>query len=202
MLAISSWGRLSADSHDVRQASDRRQLAQLLAQSKPGLPYGMGRSYGDVCLNANGVLWQTVQLDRFISFDPISGKLLCEAGVLLRDIQRLALPHGWMLPVTPGTQMVTVGGAIANDVHGKNHHVLRACGRVVIARLHVGRNMLAAVMHDEFHAVFLDRGQIRAAHHESDIFTRQRQLHAHIPANGTRANDCYFHVNIFMPYTY
>ena len=128
MLAISSWGRLSADSHDVRQASDRRQLAQLLAQSKPGLPHGMARSYGDVCLNANGVLWQTVQLDRFISFDPTSGKLVCEAGVLLRDIQRLALPHGWMLPVTPGTQMVTVGGAIANDVHGKNHHVLGSFG--------------------------------------------------------------------------
>lgn len=61
-------------------------------------------------------------LDRFIRLDDTSGRLLCEAGVLLRDIQQVAIPRGWRLPVTPGTQFVTVGGAIANDVHGKNHH--------------------------------------------------------------------------------
>lgn len=82
----------------------------------------MGRSYGDACLNPNGVLWKTTGLDRFISLDETTGRLICEAGVLLRDIHRLAIPLGWMLPVTPGTQLVTVGGAIANDVHGKNHH--------------------------------------------------------------------------------
>jgi len=82
----------------------------------------MGRSYGDICLNPNGVLWQTAALDRFISFNENIGSLVCEAGVLLRDIQHLFIPRGWMLPVTPGTQLITVGGAIANDVHGKNHH--------------------------------------------------------------------------------
>lgn len=82
----------------------------------------MGRSYGDVCLNPDGLLWDTTGLDRFISFDENSGRLVCEAGVLLRDIQRLCVPRGWMLPVVPGTQIVTVGGAIANDIHGKNHH--------------------------------------------------------------------------------
>jgi FAD/FMN-containing dehydrogenase len=75
-----------------------------------------------VCLNPNGILWTLEGLDRFIDFDPEAGRIICEAGVLLRDIQRLALARGWMLPVTPGTQMVTVGGAIANDIHGKNHH--------------------------------------------------------------------------------
>lgn len=88
----------------------------------------MGRSYGDVCLNPDGVLWVTTGLDHFIAFDDNTGCLACEAGVLLRDIQRLVIPRGWILPVTPGTQMVTVGGAIANDVHGKNHHVLGSFG--------------------------------------------------------------------------
>jgi FAD/FMN-containing dehydrogenase len=71
-------------------------------------------------------------LDHFIAFDSDTGRLVCEAGVLLRDIQRLLLTQGWMLPVTPGTQMVTVGGAIANDVHGKNHHVQGSFGDHVL----------------------------------------------------------------------
>jgi FAD/FMN-containing dehydrogenase len=88
----------------------------------------MGRSYGDTCLNPGGILWANRGLDRFIGFDETTGRVVCEAGVLLREIQRLAMPRGWMLPVTPGTQMVTVGGAIANDVHGKNHHVFGSFG--------------------------------------------------------------------------
>jgi FAD/FMN-containing dehydrogenase len=82
----------------------------------------MGRSYGDVCLNPGGIVYQSSGLNRLCSFDTVSGELICEAGVLLKDIQTLFSPKGWMLPVTPGTQYVTVGGAVANDVHGKNHH--------------------------------------------------------------------------------
>jgi FAD/FMN-containing dehydrogenase len=86
------------------------------------LPFGNGRSYGDSCLNVGGALLQTRSLDRFIHFDRETGVLACEAGVLLADILRIAVPAGWFLPVVPGTCYVTVGGAIANDVHGKNHH--------------------------------------------------------------------------------
>lgn len=100
----------------------------MVGRGRKGLAYGMGRSYGDVSLNPNGVLWNTTGLDHFIEFDEGSGRLVCEAGVLLRDIQRLVIPRGWILPVTPGTQLITVGGAIANDVHGKNHHVLGSFG--------------------------------------------------------------------------
>jgi FAD/FMN-containing dehydrogenase len=78
-----------------------------------------GEAMVTFCLNSEGLLWSTIGLDRFIGFDDVSGKLLCEAGMLLQDIQRLMVCRGWMLPVTPGTQLVTVGGAIANDVHGK-----------------------------------------------------------------------------------
>jgi len=128
MVAISSWGRLGRSEHEVRTLADRSQVAQQLKNNRPGIAHGMGRSYGDVCLNPDGLLWKTTGLDRFINFDESSGRLVCEAGVLLRDIQRLAIPRGWILPVTPGTQLVTVGGAIANDVHGKNHHVLGTFG--------------------------------------------------------------------------
>lgn len=86
------------------------------------LPHGLGRSYGDSCLNPGGTLLATRGLDRWIRFDRDTGELECEAGVSLADILRLAVPAGWFLPVTPGTRHVTVGGAIANDVHGKNHH--------------------------------------------------------------------------------
>ena len=128
MVAVTSWGRLGSWEHRVLSLADRRNVARQLQQSSPGLAYGMGRSYGDVCLNPGGTLWQTTGLDRFISFDAQTGLLVCEAGVLLRDIQQHFVPRGWMLPVTPGTQFVTVGGAIANDIHGKNHHAAGSFG--------------------------------------------------------------------------
>jgi FAD/FMN-containing dehydrogenase len=129
MKPVSSWGRLSAFPHQLIALNDPTRIANLLRDSaKPGIAYGMGRSYGDVCLNPEGVLWLTTGLDHFIAFDERTGRLTCEAGVLLRDIQRLTIPRGWILPVTPGTQLITVGGAIANDVHGKSHHVLGSFG--------------------------------------------------------------------------
>jgi FAD/FMN-containing dehydrogenase len=131
-VTVSSWGRLGRWEHEVRVLPDRSRVTPLMKSERPGIAYGMGRSYGDVCLNPNGVLWSTVNLNRFIGFDESTGRLICEAGVLLRDIQQLFIPRGWMLPVTPGTQLITVGGAIANDVHGKNHHVAGSFGDHVL----------------------------------------------------------------------
>lgn len=93
-----------------------------------GIAHGMGRSYGDIALNPGGLLWLTTGLNHLIGFNESTGRLICESGVLLKDIQSLFIPRGWMLPVTPGSQMITVGGAIANDVHGKNHHLLGSFG--------------------------------------------------------------------------
>lgn len=129
---VSSWGRLSKSEHTLVALSDRNKISDCISNTTPGIAFGMGRSYGDVCLNAQKTLWLTKQLDHFISFDDLTGRLVCEAGVLLRDIQRLMIPRGWILPVTPGTQMVTVGGAIANDVHGKNHHVAGSFGNHIL----------------------------------------------------------------------
>ena len=131
MQRISSWGKLLNTSHDVQTLTDRTQLAAQLQNKPPGIAYGMGRSYGDVCLNPNGLIWDTKKLDRLIDFNPQTGRLICEAGVLLKTIQQLFIPQGWMLPVTPGTQLVTIGGAIANDVHGKNHHRVGSFGNHV-----------------------------------------------------------------------
>lgn len=128
---VSSWGRLSHDQHTLINLSDASSVSEQLQNNHPGVAYGMGRSYGDACLNPQGILWGMHTLDRFISFDQSSGILRCEAGVLLRDIQQLFVSRGWMLAVTPGTQLVTVGGAIANDVHGKNHHAFGSFGEHV-----------------------------------------------------------------------
>ena len=117
-----SWGRLSHQLHRIEPLRNRHGIRLAADPGCPGVAYGNGRSYGDACLNPGGRLWTMRGLDRFIAFDAASGRLEAEAGVLLREIIEVALPHGWFLPVTPGTQYATLGGAIANDVHGKNHH--------------------------------------------------------------------------------
>ncbi|MBZ9653209.1 FAD-binding oxidoreductase [Phyllobacterium lublinensis] len=101
----------------VRQAFEHGHL-------QPGgyLAFGNGRSYGDSCHNNHGTLVDMRGSDQLISFDPGTGVLVAEAGIMLSDIIAIAAPHGYFLPVTPGTRFVTLGGAIANDVHGKNHH--------------------------------------------------------------------------------
>lgn len=96
------------------------------------LATGMGRSYGDSASVSGALQISAVALNRLISFDARSGVLVCETGVLLRDIQAIFVKLGWMLPVTPGTAWVTVGGAIANDVHGKDHHAFGTFGEHVI----------------------------------------------------------------------
>ena len=129
MAAGSSWGRWPRHEQRLIALNDR---FDRLPDAAPMLPFGNGRSYGDVCLNGGGTLLLTRGMDRFISFDPASGILECEAGVLLSQIIELTVPQGWFPPVTPGTALVTVGGAIANDVHGKNHHRAGSFGHHVI----------------------------------------------------------------------
>ena len=131
MAALESWGRFPRAEGQERHALQWRTDPLPAPDGRTLLPYGRGRSYGDSCLNAGGALISTEALDRFISFDPSTGVLACEAGVTLEEILRLVTWQGWFLPVTPGTKFVTVGGAIANDVHGKNHHRAGTFGRHV-----------------------------------------------------------------------
>ncbi|WP_089725668.1 FAD-binding oxidoreductase [Candidatus Thiosymbion oneisti] len=125
-----SWGRYpKADQATCKLYWRDAPLPMDRIGERTCLPFGNGRSYGDVCLNDGGILLDCRQLDRCIRFDTDTGVLRCEAGVLLADILRLTVPKGWLLPVTPGTRFVTVGGAVANDVHGKNHHQAGTLGR-------------------------------------------------------------------------
>ncbi len=100
----------------------RSEIAPLSIPAERLLPYACGRSYGDSCLNDGGALIDVTGLDRMIAFDQDRGILRCEAGVTLAEILEVIVPRGWFLPVVPGTRWVSVGGAIANDIHGKNHH--------------------------------------------------------------------------------
>lgn len=122
-----SWGRYPKHIAEVAPLFWRSDFP-LRVPRQTMLPVGLGRSYGDSCLLDGGTLLGARGLDRFIAFDPATGLLRCEAGVSLAEILAFSVPRGWFLPVTPGTKFVTVGGAIANDVHGKNHHVAGTFG--------------------------------------------------------------------------
>lgn len=119
------------------RAIGHREAIALLRSGKAGpgalLPYGNGRSYGDSCLNDGGTLADMRGMNRILSFDPASGLIEAEAGAMLHDIIAHAAPYGFFPAVVPGTQFVTLGGAIANDIHGKNHHRRGAFGRHVEA---------------------------------------------------------------------
>lgn len=131
--SVVSWGRVHRFPHRVARPSFSDELPQLV-KARPDLPLlgvGYGRSYGDSGLNANGALIDMTRLDRLISFDAATGLLRAEAGMSLAEIIGFALPRGYFLPVTPGTRFVSLGGAVANDVHGKNHHAFGTFGRWV-----------------------------------------------------------------------
>ena len=126
------------------------------------LPVGAGRSYGDVCLLDHGTLVRTRGpnfnggMDHLLDFDPQTGILCCEAGTTLGEILDFAVPRGFFLPVSPGTKFVTVGGAIANDIHGKNHHIAGTFGRHVprfeLVRSDGAHLICSAAQHADFYS--------------------------------------------------
>ncbi len=130
-ITPASWGRLFHTKAQVRPWHWTSSPPPWGA--KPALAYGLGRSYGDSCLNDGGILVPMRSLNHLIAFDANTGELTCEAGITLDEILHFAVPRGWFLPVVPGTKFVTVGGAIANDIHGKNHHQAGTFGRHVVS---------------------------------------------------------------------
>lgn len=134
--ALYSWGRYPAIAQTGHACSWGSELPALIGDMRQQhgqfLPFGNGRSYGDSCLAASDQVLHMRTLDRFIQVDWQQGRVLAEAGVTLAEILAIAIPQGWFLSVTPGTQFATLGGAIANDVHGKNHHVRGTFGNHVL----------------------------------------------------------------------
>src|ERR1700677_4584195 len=121
MLQLAGWGNYPRVA--VRQVAPADRAAVLAAlAAEPGLiARGNGRAYGDAALNPQATL-SMLGTRGVLAFDPGAGRISTEAGLLLADLIEHILPHGWFVPVTPGTKFVSVGGAVAADVHGKNHH--------------------------------------------------------------------------------
>ena len=127
-----SWGRYPKYNARLIPLHWQSDFPSVLSGSHgSALPVGMGRSYGDVCLLKDGTLLQTTAMNRLLDFDYETGILTAESGVSLAQILDFAVPRGFFLPVTPGTKYVTLGGAIANDIHGKNHEVAGSFGNHV-----------------------------------------------------------------------
>jgi decaprenylphospho-beta-D-ribofuranose 2-oxidase len=134
MKELSGWGRYPAVRAEQREAEDLE-----AASADATLSRGLGRSYGDASLPARGTALCTRRADRILSFDADTGVLRAEAGFSLRALNEIFPAQGWASPVSPGTQYVTLGGMVASDVHGKNHHVAGCFGEYVRSlRMRVG----------------------------------------------------------------
>jgi decaprenylphospho-beta-D-ribofuranose 2-oxidase len=120
-MQLYSWGMYPKIKNRAYRLTNQNRLLSILKEKKEFIPYGNGRSYGDSALNENIIYARPY--DCFLNFNEINGILHCQSGVLLSEILDVFVPKGWFLSVTPGTKYITVGGAIASDVHGKNHHV-------------------------------------------------------------------------------
>ncbi len=129
MTSVVSWGHYPQVESEAVPLLSR--FDKIPHRGKPVLAYGQGRSYGDCCLNPDGAALLTSYLDHLMAFDPATGVLRVEAGISLARLLEFSVPRGFFVPVTPGTKFVSVGGAIANDVHGKNHHSAGTFGRFV-----------------------------------------------------------------------
>ena len=133
-VTLTGWGRLAPSSAELAEPATDADAAAVLRAAAPSrglIARGLGRSYNNAAQCGGGLVISTARLNRIIALDAATGLAACEAGVSLEQLMVAGLPAGWFVPVSPGTRQVTVGGAIAADVHGKNHHVAGSFARHV-----------------------------------------------------------------------
>jgi FAD/FMN-containing dehydrogenase len=117
---VTNWGNFPVVEKEMRSEDSFKKIKEFVLNHNEIIARGNGRCYGDASLGES--IFSTKKLNKFINFDRLNGVIECESGVLLSDVLEIAVPQGYFLYVTPGTKFVSVGGAIASDVHGKNHH--------------------------------------------------------------------------------
>ena len=117
---VTNWGNFPVVEKEMKSEDSSAKIQKYIRDNHDIIARGNGRCYGDAALSEN--IFSTKRLNKFISFDRLNGIIECESGVLLSDVLEVIVPQGYFLFVTPGTKFITVGGAIASDVHGKNHH--------------------------------------------------------------------------------
>lgn len=130
-MLIKNWGNYPAIDTIMETPADEADALRRIATGAPAIGRGLGRCYGDSALNPTRIL-SSSRMDHMLEFNPETGVLVAEAGVSLAEIVEVFAPKGWFVPVTPGTKFVTLGGAVASDVHGKNHHVSGTFGQHVL----------------------------------------------------------------------
>lgn len=117
---VTNWGNFPVVEKEVKSEDSLQKIKDFVKSNNEIIARGNGRCYGDASLSEH--IFSTKRLNKFISFDRLNGIIECESGVLLSDILEVVVPQGYFLYVTPGTKFISIGGAIASDVHGKNHH--------------------------------------------------------------------------------
>jgi decaprenylphospho-beta-D-ribofuranose 2-oxidase len=118
---IANWGNYPAIVSEEHSFTLLDEMRRYVGSAEHFIPRGNGRCYGDASLGGNTIC--TVKFDKILSFDTTAGIFECESGITLDQVLEVVVPKGWFLPVTPGTKFITIGGAVASDVHGKNHHI-------------------------------------------------------------------------------
>src|SRR5690606_38543435 len=127
---LSGWGRTPVSASRVERPASPDELASAVkrAGSSGAVPRGLGRAYGDSAMNAGGTVVCSTRVSGLLDLDEHAGTARVLAGTSIDELLRLIVPRGWFVPVTPGTRHITIGGAIAADVHGKDHHVAGSFG--------------------------------------------------------------------------
>lgn len=130
-MKIYGWGRYSVCDAEVLNPKSKKDIEFFIKNNKTIIARGLGRSYGDSA--NNNVVIKTTSINHFIKFDQINGIITCEAGISIHRINELTIPKGWIIPVSPGSGYVTIGGAMASDIHGKNHHLAGTLSKYILS---------------------------------------------------------------------